>query len=47
MKSGLGQLGPQNGRSLMMICLKITEIWAWQAGSPKWLFFNTNLIENQ
>ena len=47
MKSGPSQLEPRNGYSLIGICLKIDEIWAWPAGTPKWLFFNKNLIENQ
>ena len=47
MKSGPGQMGPQNGYSLIRISLKINEIWAWTAGAQKWLFFNDNLIENQ
>ena len=46
MKSGLGQLEPQSWHLLMIIWLKINEIWAWPAGAPKLSFFNCNLFEN-
>ena len=41
MNSGPGQLQPQNCHSLMIICLKICEIWAWPTGAPNlsFLFF--------